>query len=101
MLKGEKAYAKEWYIEEDVWLLKFVNELQDGILAECCPSNKTNYIARGQTKIEILESFFHEFIHSAEIHYKFTLKHVHVHKLDKFLAAFFVENWDKIRKIMD
>lgn len=100
MLKGEKAYAKEWFIEGDPWLLKFVNALDKNTLAECDPSEKTNYIKRGQSKIEILEGFFHEFIHSAEVHYKFNLKHDHVHKLDKFLAAFLVENWDSFKKLM-
>lgn len=101
MLKGEKAYAKEWFIEGEAWSLKFVDKLASGILAECDPSEKTNYIKRRQKKIEILQCAIHEWIHSAEYHYKFTLKHAHVHKLDKFFAAFLVENWDKFKKLMD
>lgn len=100
MMKGERSYAREWVINGSIWELKFVNEMEDKRnVGLSDPSERVNYIKRGQGPVETARSFFHEKVHSFEAEYNFSLDHRHVYKLETALCDFMMQNFKSLAKI--
>lgn len=104
---SQSHYGKEWLVNGDIWTIKFVNKLKDRngetLDGLCCPSEKVVRIRTGQTKKEMLRTFFHEFCHAIEFSYdmetdikkKYTYDDFHdfIGILEGHLADFIRDNW--------
>lgn len=100
MLKGQRAYAREWLIRGEIWRLKMVRKIDShDSLGECRPDERLILIRQGQTRAELAQTLFHELVHSAEAEYGFDLKHSHVYKLEEAIYDLLLQNWDSLAKI--
>jgi hypothetical protein len=98
-LPGQQSYDREWHVGEEVWDLKFTRKLE-GSLGECCPSERVMYILQGQSRHEILWTFFHEVCHALEFTYEIDIPHSEVYSFEKAWASFFLDNWEAFAKLI-
>ncbi len=93
----QKQMSGEWLVNGNIWTVKFKREIKDTATTHCLglcdPSDRMIYIKLGQSFEERLDSFFHEFLHSAEEEYDFELDHKDVHKLARAMARFYIDNF--------
>jgi len=106
---GPQSYPRIWYVNDDVWHLKFSRNLSysihqlDGL---CDPSETTIYIRQRQSKMDTLQTFLHEIMHAIEFSYDFDIgskknyterdMHNYIHAMERYLAEFLVDNWDNL-----
>lgn len=100
-----RDYPREWFIEGDLWHLKFSSKLsKQGIDGLTDPSNYTVTISYGMSKANTFATFIHEMLHAMEFSYGYELPykdsfsyedfHWHIYKLEHHFTWFIKENFD-------
>lgn len=107
MLPGYRDYAKEWFVNGEIWTLSFVNKIDYNGRENwglCDPSTYTIQIVKKLERIDLLDTFFHEIDHAIEFSYdikepkkKRFDTHQWITLMGTYRAEFFRDNLEDIR----
>ena len=101
MKNRARRYSKEWLIKNEEWDLKFSRKIKEELHGYCEQDNKLMCIAYGQNMLETFATLIHESWHGYEKEFKKTVNHQAMHVLDTWTALWILENWDKIKSIVE
>lgn len=86
-------------VKDQIYEVKYVSRIpsvNDGtkgpLRGLCCSDKQVIYIARGISKAEKVQTFFHELLHAIEFEYDIEIDHKLVYKLEGPLAQVIVDN---------
>lgn len=98
MLIRQRDFPKDLLIGDSIWRIKFVRHIRNWandkrlLVGLACPESQTLSIKTGQTVLDRLTAFVHEFVHALEDEYGFEVDHDVLNKLDVAVARALLDN---------